>query len=49
MGKEYVDSYGKHYGYELLSMGVEGIYQGRYNLYEDEDMAKFILGHLLKG
>lgn len=49
MGKEYVDSYGKHYGYELLSMGVEGIYQGRYNLYEDEDMAKFILGLLLKG
>lgn len=35
--------------YELLSTGAEGIYQGKYELYDDEDMAKFILGLLLKG
>jgi SPP1 gp7 family putative phage head morphogenesis protein len=50
MGKKYENAYNHEvYGYELLSMGVEGIYQARYNLYEDRDMAEFILGLLLKG
>ena len=40
---------GNHRAYELLSMGAESIYQGKYDLYSDEDMAKFILGLLLKG
>lgn len=49
MGKVYKNFIGQKTGFELLSMGLEGIYQGRYNLYEDKDMATFILGLLLKG
>lgn len=50
MGKTYTYWLtGRPLGYELLSMGAEGIYQGKYDLYSDEDMAKFILGLLLKG
>lgn len=50
MGKRYAGRWtGKAWAYELLSMGAEGIYQGKYDLYSDEDMAKFILGLLLKG
>lgn len=50
MGKSYIGQQtGRPLGYELLSMGAEGIYQGKYDLYSDEDMAKFILGLLLKG
>lgn len=49
MGKEYLTYSGEHYGYEILSMGLEGIYRGKYNLYDDDDCAKFILGLLLKG
>lgn len=49
MGKEYLTYSGEHYGYEILSMGLEGVYRGKYNLYDDDDYAKFILGLLLKG
>ena len=50
MGKSYTGRLtGRPLAYELLSMGAEGIYQGKYDLYNDEDMAKFILGLLLKG
>lgn len=50
MGKRYAGRWtGNAWAYELLSMGAEGIYQGKYDLYSDEDMAKFILGLLLKG
>lgn len=50
MGKWYTGRLtGNPRAYELLSMGAEGIYQGKYDLYSDEDMAKFILGLLLKG
>lgn len=50
MGKSYTGRQtGRPLAYELLSMGAEGIYQGKYDLYSDEDMAKFILGLLLKG
>ena len=50
MGKSYIGRLtGNPRAFELLSMGAEGIYQGKYDLYNDEDMAKFILGLLLKG
>lgn len=50
MGKTYTGRLtGRPRAYELLSMGAEGIYQGKYDLYSDDDMAKFILGLLLKG
>lgn len=50
MGKRYIDySTQEPSNFELLSTGLEGIYQARYNIWEDQDMAEFILGLLLKG
>lgn len=51
----FLDPYmGKDYGntatssFELLSMGIEALYTGSYNLTKDKDYATFILGILLK-
>ena len=39
MGKEYKDKY-----HELLSMGLESLYTGSYDITKDQDFYDFILG-----
>jgi hypothetical protein len=44
MGKDYGNT--PESGYELLSMGMEGLFAGSFDIFKDPDYADFILGLL---